>query len=322
MWQSLINFAFEKDEYMKIKGYILAALAAAAYGTNPLFAINLYQHGMNANSVLIFRYLLGLPLLAAMILLRGHSLALRAREIVPVAVLGVLMAFSSLTLFESYNYMNSGIASTLLFVYPVMVALLMTFFFHERFKTMTGVCLAVMAGGLMLLMRNESGVALSGFGILLVMVSSLTYAFYIVMVNVSATVKAIPTLKLLFYVLLFGSSVFFFMIPLDNPLILPGGWQDWFNLAALAVIPTLLSLTCTTVAIQYVGPTTTAIFGALEPVTAVVLSVVALGQTITAREITGALLIVAATTLVVIGDSIEPALLRVRKMFPAIRHKK
>ncbi len=301
---------------MKFKGFFLAALAAAAYGTNPLFALNLYSSGMNANSVLIFRYLLGLPLLAAMLLLRGHSLALSRKEVVPVAVLGSLMAFSSLGLFESYNYMNSGIASTLLFVYPIMVAMLMVFFFHERFKTSTGVCLAVMAAGLLLLLRNEGGLSLSITGFLLVMLSSLTYALYIVMVNVSKTVKSIPTLKLLFYVLLFGSAVFLFAISLGNPLVLPGGWTDWGNLIALAIIPTVISLACTTKAIQIVGPTTTAIFGALEPVTAVILSVVALGQSISGREIVGAALIVIATTLVVVGDKVETAILHVRKMFP------
>lgn len=301
---------------MKFKGFFLAALAAAAYGTNPLFALNLYSSGMNANSVLIFRYLLGLPLLAAMLLLRGHSLALSRKEVVPIAVLGSLMAFSSLGLFESYNYMNSGIASTLLFVYPIMVAMLMVFFFHERFKTSTGVCLAVMAAGLLLLLRNEGGLSLSITGFLLVMLSSLTYALYIVMVNVSKTVKSIPTLKLLFYVLLFGSAVFLFAISLGNPLVLPGGWTDWGNLIALAIIPTVISLACTTKAIQIVGPTTTAIFGALEPVTAVILSVVALGQSISGREIVGAALIVIATTLVVVGDKVETAILHVRKMFP------
>lgn len=301
---------------MKFKGFFLAALAAAAYGTNPLFALNLYSSGMNANSVLIFRYLLGLPLLAAMLLLRGHSLALSRKEVVPVAVLGSLMAFSSLGLFESYNYMNSGIASTLLFVYPIMVAMLMVFFFHERFKTSTGVCLAVMAAGLLLLLRNEGGLSLSITGFLLVMLSSLTYALYIVMVNVSRTVKSIPTLKLLFYVLLFGSAVFLFAISLGNPLVVPGGWTDWGNLIALAIIPTVISLACTTKAIQIVGPTTTAIFGALEPVTAVILSVVALGQSISGREIVGAALIVIATTLVVVGDKVETAILHVRKMFP------
>lgn len=307
---------------MKFKGYLLAALAAAAYGTNPLFAIHLYQDGFNPNSVLFFRYILGLPVLAALSYMRGRTLHLDKADIVPVAVLGIIMALSSLGLFESYNYINSGVASTLLFVYPVMVALLMVFFFHEKFKTITGLCLAIMLGGLYLLMRTGDGTAISPMGVLLVMLSSLTYAIYIVMVNVSERIRNIPTIKLLFYVLLFGSLVFLAMIPFGNPLIAPATLPQWGNLLALAIIPTVLSLFCTSQAIHLIGPTPTAIFGAMEPVTAVLLSVFALGQTISAREIAGAVLILTATTLVVVGDNVEGWLLHVRKMFPPLRGRK
>lgn len=306
---------------MKFKGYLCAALAAAAYGTNPLFAVNLYQHGMNANSVLIFRYLLTLPLLVLMITVRGRSLRLKSNEIFPACILGVLMALSSLSLFESYNFMNSGIASTLLFVYPVMVALMMTFFFKEKFKPTTGVCLAIMGVGLFLTMRNSSGETLNTFGVILVMVSSLTYALYIIMVNVNRSVREIATLPLLFYVFLSGSCVFLVMIPFGNPLTLPTQVSDWGYLLALAVIPSVLSLSCTTIAIQKVGPTTTAIFGALEPVTALILSVLALNQSVTGRELAGAALILIATTLTVIGDNAESAILHVRKMFPSLRKR-
>ena len=226
------------------------------------------------------------------------------------------MALSSLTLFESYNYMNSGIASTLLFVYPIMVAVMMIFFFHERFKMTVALCLLLMCGGLMLLMKPQGGNSLSGYGCLLVMVSALTYALYIIMVNVSKVVKAIPTTRLLFYVLGWGCLVFLVMIPMGNPLTLPGRSVGWVNLAALAVIPTVLSLTCTTRAIQLIGSTPTAIFGALEPVSAVVLSVTVLGQSITGRDILGGLLIVLATTIIIADKNVDRLLLHVRKFFP------
>ncbi len=301
---------------MKLKGYLLAALAAAAYGTNPAFAVPLYAEGMNPNSVLLFRYLLGIPLLGLMVVGRGHSLRLNKGEWGQVALLGILMALSSLGLFESYKYMNSGIASTLLFVYPVMVAVIMVLFFHERFKASTAVCLALMAIGLSLLTRAGEGGEVSPYGCLLVMVSALTYALYIVIVNVNRQIKGIPTSKLLFYLLGFGSLLFAALIPLGSPLTLPPSGGAWLNLLALAVIPTVLSLACTTVAIQAIGSTPTAIFGALEPVTAVVLSVALLGQSITAREIIGGALIVAATTIVVAGGPVDKAILRIRKLFP------
>lgn len=303
----------------EIKGYALAALAAAAYGTNPAFAIPLYEQGMNPNSVLFFRYLFGIPLIALVMAARGVPFRLSREEIGPTAILGILMAFSSLALFESYKYINSGIASTLLFVYPVMVAVMMIFFFHEKMRMSVVLCLVIMSIGLILLMKPQGEITLSPFGCLLVMVSALTYALYVIFVNVSKVIKAIPTSKLLFYVLACGSAVYLAMMPLGNELTLPTKESGWLNLTALAVIPTLLSLTCTTKAIQLIGSTPTAILGALEPVSAVLLSVTVLGQSLTPRDIAGGILIIIATTIVIGDKSVDKLILHVRKLFPRMR---
>ncbi|MCM1163892.1 MAG: DMT family transporter [Muribaculaceae bacterium] len=307
---------------MKFQGYLLAAIAAATYGTNPAFAVPLYEEGMNPTSVLLFRYLLSLPILWLIIKVRGQNLKLQRGEIAPVIILGVLMGLSSLGLFESYKYMNAGVASTLLFMYPVMVALLMTFFYHERFRATTALCLLVMVAGLMLLIHTDGSGGISLVGFLLVFVSSLTYAIYLVMTNVSAKIKNIPTIKLLFYQLLSGVCVFLFMLICGEPLTIPSGIVGWVDVTALALLPTVMSLYCTTAAIHRIGSTPTAIFGALEPVTAVVLSVVLLNQTMSVNEMLGGLLIVIATSLVVASDHVDHALLRMRKMFPSIRRKR
>ena len=300
----------------KWRGYILAAFAAAAYGTNPAFAVPLYETGMNPNSVLLFRYGIGIPILAALMGVRKLDFHLKKNELIPVFALGVLMALSSLALFESYNYMNSGIASTLLFVYPIMVAVIMTFFFRESIKSSLILCFLFMGAGLLLLMRSDGDEGIDAYGFLLVMVSALTYALYIVLVNGSKAISRIPTTKLLFYVLIFGSSVFLFQIAVGTELTLPVKSTGWYSLIALAIIPTVLSLACTSAAIHIIGSTPTAIFGALEPVTAVVLSVVFLGQEISVQEIIGGVLIVIATTIVVASNSVDTFILHVRKMFP------
>ncbi len=299
----------------------MAAVAAAAYGTNPAFAVPLYEEGMNANSVLFFRYLLGVPIVALLLVSRGVGFKLQKVELFPVAILGILMAFSSLALFESYNYLNAGVASTLLFVYPILVAILMIFIFHEPFRISIILCLILMTGGLILLMKPGSGSALDSYGILLVMVSAITYALYIIMVNVSKVIQKIPTTRPLFYVLLWGSLVFAVKSLLGTPLTLPEKGTEWFSLIALALIPTVVSLLCTTIAINMIGSTPTAIFGSLEPVSAVVLSYYVLHQPITGKEIIGGLLIVLATTIVIGGASVDKFILSVRKMWPKSRHR-
>lgn len=329
MYESLVKFITQlisniriqaKMTFKSVKGYLLAALAAAAYGTNPAFAVPLYEEGMNPNTVLLFRYVLGVPLLAILMAFRGVSFRLERKAIGQTAILGILMAISSLTLFESYNYMNSGIASTLLFVYPVMVAVIMMFFFHEKNGPSLYICLIVMFVGLFLLVKPTDGISLSPFGCVLVMLSALTYALYIVFVNVSKKLKQIPTTKLLFYVLVWGSLLFCANIGFGNPFTWPHSGLDWINLSALAVIPTLLSLACTTAAIQIIGSTPTAILGSLEPVSAVLLSVFFLHQPISTLEIIGGCLIVAATLIVINDKTIDHTILSVRKMFPLPGH--
>lgn len=102
----------------KFKGYTLGVIAAATYGMNPLFTLPLYKEGMDPNSVLFFRYLMALPIVAVMIKARRRDFCVNPRQLLPLSVLGLLMGLSSLALFVSYNYMEASIASTMLFVYP------------------------------------------------------------------------------------------------------------------------------------------------------------------------------------------------------------
>ena len=304
------------------KGYILGAIAAASYGTNPLFALPLYKIGMNPESVLLFRYMAAIPMMGLMLILRGRGFGLRSRQILPLMAMGVLMAISSLSLFESYNHMAAGIASTMLFVYPIMVAAIMAIFFGERLSVTTCVCMAMALVGICLLYKGGDGATLSLMGTLLVMVSSLSYAIYIVGAN-RPILSEIPTLKITFYVLLFGSSVFVVRFLMGVPLITPmaSQWYMWFDIAALALLPTAISFLCTTAAIQRIGSTPTAILGALEPVTAIFFGITVFGERLTSRDVLGLILIIVAVTLVVGGSKTSDYLMRLRRMFPRILHR-
>ena len=149
----------------KAKGYVLGAVAAATYGMNPLFALPLYGAGMDPDSVLFFRYLFAIPLLGVMLRVRGRGFGV-PRGTWPVLVaMGLLVAFSSLGLFLSYNYMDAGIASTLLFVYPVMVALIMAVVCRERPTVRTLLCIGAVSAGIGLLYDGGDGTTLSLVGV-------------------------------------------------------------------------------------------------------------------------------------------------------------
>ena len=305
----------------KAKGYILAVIAAATYGMNPLFALPLYADGMNPDSVLFFRYLFAIPLVGAMIKGRGRDFKIHRTDILPLVVLGVLMAASSLTLFEAYNYMDAGIASTILFIYPILVALIMAAVYKEKVTMQTALCILLSLSGIAMLYQGGDGVTLSLTGTLLVFASALSYAIYIVGVN-RPSLKEMATLKVTFYVLLFGVSLFVVRLWMSHDLTLPTRWWLWGNLVALAVFPTAISFLCTTSAIQRIGSTPTAILGALEPVTAIFFGITVFGERLTARDCMGITLILVAVTVVVAGGNITHQLVRFRKMFPRLPLKR
>ena len=299
-------------------GYVFAALAAASYGTNPVFAKPLYADGMNPDSVLLFRYAFGIALLGLLMIWNGwrrHNLSTAFRvsrhSLQQLVILGILMALSSLTLFLSYNYMPVGIASTLLFTYPILVAVIMTLVYHEPMSWLVVICLLLATSGVgMLCEQGETpldtsnlsnspwGVSPFMIGALLVLLSSLSYAIYLVGLN-KTRVRTIASMPVTFYVLCFGFLLFVWRICFGDAFTLPQHGVMWLNLIALGLLPTVVSLLLTAWAIQRIGSTQTALFGALEPVTAVVLGIIFLGESINLREFLGMVLIFVSVTLVV-----------------------
>ncbi len=308
----------------KTKGYIYGILAAAAYGLNPLFAIPLYNAGMDPESVLFFRYLFAIPMVAVTLIIRGRGFRVHSREVLPLIIMGILMAFSSLSLFHSYNYMDAGIASTLLFIYPIIVTFLMAIYYKEKISMHTMLCLLMAIGGVALLYEQGTGSGFSILGATLVFISAFCYAVYIVGIN-TTRLKGLATLKVTFYVLLFGLVIFASRLYIKGTVTMPAEWYQWGNLLALAFFPTLVSLACTTRAVRYIGSTPTAILGAFEPITAILFCVTVLGETLTVKVFSGMVLIILAVTLVVEGGHFTSKMTNYKRMFPKMsrdRNKK
>lgn len=145
----------------KTKGFLLGAIAAASYGMNPLFTLPLYSAGMSVDSVLFYRYALAIVVLGIMMKMQKQSFAIKKADVLPLCIMGLLFSFSSLFLFMSYNYMDAGIASTILFVYPVLVAIIMAVVFKEKVSPVTMFSIALAFVGISLLCKSPGGQTLS-----------------------------------------------------------------------------------------------------------------------------------------------------------------
>jgi len=286
---------------MKHKGIICGILAAVCYGTNPFGALPLYEEGVNTSSVLFYRFSTAVLMLAVLLLIERKSFRINNRELKTLGSLGLLFAASSITYYQSFRFMDAGIASTILFVYPVMVAVIMATFFREKVTLSTVAAIVLALVGIGLLYRGDSGVSLSTMGVLLVMISSLAYAVYIVVVNQSSI--RMSSLKLTYYVLLVCmlSLLTYSLISSDLHLMLPPSLRAWFFACWLGLVPTVLSLVLMTIAVHEVGATPTAIMGALEPLTAVAIGVMVFDESLTFQLVVGIVLILSSVLLIVLG---------------------
>ncbi len=208
-----------------LRGLVCASIASAAYGLNPLFALPLYKRGFDVCSVLSFRYLIGAGLLALYVVLFKHCrFRVHRREIIPLVSCGLLMSISSLTLYSSYNYMDVGIASTLLFVYPVMVGVMMWAFFHERMSLVMAACMAMALAGVAVL--NWGGGNVSAVGVVLSMLSALTWALYLIVIRRTSLIAEQAHL-ITVYSLLFGLPVFLCVLRGGIDLRIPSEAFEW-----------------------------------------------------------------------------------------------
>lgn len=283
------------------RGYLLAAIASCTYGLNPLFAVPLYDLGLNVNSVLFYRYVVAAAVLAVVMLVSKMSFRLRRREVLPLAFAGILFAVSSLFLFYSYKFMDVGIASTILYVTPFFVAAIMAVFFHQRIPVVGIVCIAVAMIGIGMLSIKADSTIQNPVGIVCVIGSSLTYAIYMIIIN-RTCLNGMGIVPLTFYSIVVGVAVFAVFMDFFRDLApLPMTYTAIYNVAGLAIFPTVVSILTMTVAIQDIGPVPTSILEALEPVTALMIGCLIFGESLTALNMAGVAVVLTAVTLFVLS---------------------
>lgn len=281
-------------------GYPAGIITGITYGLNPLFAVPLMNSGASIGSILFFRYGIAVVILGLFILLGKHSFKVSFKQAGVLIVLGLLYSTSSLLLFEAYNYIASGLATTLVFLYPVLVAIIMVFL---RVVPSWPVWLSIALTFLGVLIMTNSGSAqdVNPTGILLSVGSSFSYALFIVVINRSKVIAGISNSLLTFYALLVGAVVFFVKILSSGIALTQGiyGPMSWLNLVGLALLPTIVSTATLAVATRNIGATKASVLGVFEPITAILVGTLVFGEALTPNIVVGIAIATAAVTFMV-----------------------
>ena len=283
-----------------IIGYPAGIITGITYGLNPLFAVPLMKNGAATESILFFRYFFAVLLLGLFLMLRKQSFKVSGKQIGVLFVLGLLYTSSSVFLFEAYEYIASGLATTLVFLYPVLVAIIMVFL---KVIPSWPVWLAIAAtfGGVLIMTQSDGTQTINPIGVLLSIASALVYALFIVIINRSKAITGISNTLLTFYALTVGAIVFVGKIISSDTAITAGitTGADWLNLLGLALLPTIVSTATLAIASRNIGATKASVLGVFEPITAIIVGTLMFGEPLTTNIIVGISIAMVAVTFMI-----------------------
>lgn len=290
----------------KFKGFLYGIVASSTFGLLPLFTLPVMGEGLTTFSILSYRMLFASILVAVLMLIGRVSFSTNLKELRWFAVLGFLYYGSAALLFQAYGGMASGLATTLHFMYPVSVTVIMALVYKQRpsLVTIGAIILSLIGVALLCLRESSTGVS-SLLSVLLVLLSGVCYAVYLVLVSTVKRINQQNSQKLTFYVLMF-SGAFFMLSTLQG-----GGLQiipnasAGINLLLMATLPTLLSNLALVRSVKNIGSTLTSVLGAMEPLTAIIVGILVFDESLRGLMVVGIILILVSVSLIVLSPLLD-----------------
>lgn len=299
-YQNLQTYINIVNTSSSIKGYGYASLSAITFGTIPLFSIPVMKTGMLLPSVLIYRFAFGCFFMMVVLLWRKQNLHIKWGDGLRIMFLSIMYAVSAVCLFSSYEYMPGGIATTLLFSYPVWTEILLIIFFNEKLSIRISLVIILAIAGVAFLggIGQTDGIK-SLWGVTLAMSSGLLYAIYMVIFP-HMRISKLPALKVNFYIFFMAMLLLILYSSFTT-----GGIQhipdadSFLSLVLLGLIPTTISNVTLVRSLTLIDSASVAILGAFEPLTAMTIGVTLMGEPLTTSAIIGCILIITSVILLI-----------------------
>ena len=284
----------------RIKGILYAAVSSSTFGLAPFFSLTLLLAGFSAFEVLSYRWGVATIALTLIGWCSGCSFRLEKKDFLVVLLLSLLRAVTSFSLLIAYQNIATGVASTIHFMYPLAVSLVMMYFFQEKKSlwVMFAVFMSLLGAALLSSGELEAKNGDTIVGLVAACVSVFSYAGYIVGVRMTRAVRINSTV-LTCYVMGLGTVLYFIGALTTSGLRLVADGYTWLIILGLALPATAISNITLVRAIKYAGPTLTSILGAMEPLTAVVIGVFVFKELFTLNSAIGIILILLAVSVVI-----------------------
>ena len=277
------------------KGRICILMSAFVYGIVPVFAKFAYQGGTNSYTLTFLRAALTLPVLYAIIRLTHRPLAISRDKIWKIVILGTIGAAAPIIcLYISYEYINVGLASTLHFIYPLITVIAGAFIYREKIRLTTLGAVVLVTLGIMMFADIESGG--DTVGVMFALISGIFYSFFVIYIERSG-LDEMDYLTLTFYMLIIMSIAAFVFAMAMGGLDLSMTPIAWMNSIGISLMVTFIALPMFQLGVRFSGPAAAGILSGFEPVVSIAAGAAFLGETVSAVQLVGALLIFAGLTI-------------------------
>ena len=299
----------KKKRRITLNGIFYACISSASFGFSPLFSIGLLAAGLSNSDVLSYRWALAAIVLMVYAAVKGKTLRINSLdEAWKIALLSGLRALTSVTLLIGYANIASGIASTINFMYPVIVVFWMMMVHGEQKSWINLAAIALSILGVYL-MASGDGLKIEGgntaLGLACSIISAVSFAAYYILMKRTRADK-IEVVKFTTWIMIM-CAVYFIIggLIVDGGITLVHDGKLWLYILGLALWSTMISNFTGVKAVRRIGPTLTSILGALQPRTAVILGVLFLDEHLGFKSIAGIVLILTAVLMVVTHQNMK-----------------
>ncbi len=283
------------------EGVICAIISGILFGTMPLMAKSAYALGSNAYTVAFGRFFTGAVVSGIVLLIRhGTVFTVKAKQVAQIAVLSIFFSAMPCMLYGSYLYIDSGLATTLHFTYPIIVMLISVFVFRTKISRIGMISLLMCVTGILSLCNTQGN--MDRKGMLLAAGSGIVYAVYISGID-RDDLKKLPVMEIIFWLSLFSSAeIVLFSFP-QGQLLLALPWQVWLSYTGLGLVAMVIAASLFQIGIIKCGGVKSSMLSTIEPVTGVLIGVFIYQETITFRTTLGMILILLSVLLLTLADN-------------------
>lgn len=279
----------------KTKGFLCVIISAFIFGFTPILCKTTYSGGNNAIMLVFLRNFMSLPIMYAILKYKKISLKINFQEAKKLFILSIFSTIlTALLLYISYGFISVGMATTVHYVYPILVALVLAIFFKEKITKVQILSLAISFIGVLLFFDGDGSI--NFLGLFIAFASGIAYGMALIYMDKSG-LKNYPPLLVTFYTCIYASIVLFLVSIISGNFTLSLTPTAWSYSFIVSILTSVIGISFMQIGVRNIGPTTTSILCMFEPITSVIMGIILLNEPISFRSILACILILTAVMI-------------------------